>query len=390
MAKSPFYKIYTADEQRDITEMISNFRFEDVNEEDNLLELRCNAADIDFIDDPAMDIGKEIIFFYGFLGGKQSGKRMAKIKDFDTTYTDSIQFIIKCTDQGFILKKRTSLLIYEEKTSSEIVKEIASKFNFTYEVTETQTKHTIPQGGKSYYNFLKYLATKEGFRFFVKDNTIYFTDRDLSKKAKRSYTYGDPDGVVRRFRPQVKQTDGSNNTVGALGIDEETNSLFEIFSNNDNSKESGLGKRYVNYDANGNELQVSDSDGGKHLVTPDNKRSAVKKKTDKVKNDAMLDTMEADLVIELDPDVETDEIITVGGVAKKHEGNWFVEKVVHVITGSGGVTTLSLNKNATNKKLSDQSGDVSKVNNTVGAEDPGSTKKIDLVYYDANGKEIER
>lgn len=390
MALSPFYKIYTADEQRDITEMISNFRFEDVNEEDNLLELRCNAADINFIDDPAMEVGKEIVFFYGFLGGKQSAKRVAKIKDFDTTYTDSIQFIIKCTDQGFILKKRTSLIIYEEKTSSEIVKEIAAKFNFTYEVTETTTKHIIPQGGKNYYNFLKYLATKEGLRFFVKDNTINFIDRNLQQKSKRIYMYGDPDGVVRRFRPQVKQTDGSNNTVGALGIDEETNSLFEMFSNNDNSQESGLGKRYVNYDYDGNKLQVSDSDGGKHLIPPDTKRSDVKKKTDKVKNDAMLDTMEADLVIELDPDVETDEIITVGGVAKKHEGNWFVEKVVHVITGSGGVTTLSLNKNATNKKLSDQAGDVSKVNNTVGTKEPGSTKKVDLVYYDANGKEIKK
>lgn len=269
MALSPFYKVFTGDEKREITEMISNFRFEDVNEEDNLLELRCNAANIDFIDDTAMDVGKEIVFFYGFIGGKQSGKRIAKIKDTDTTYTDSIQFIIKCTDQGFILKKRTSLVIYEEKTTSEIVKEIAQKFNFIYNVTKTTTKHTIPQGGKNYYTFLKYLATKEGFRFFVKDNTIYFIDRDLAQESKRSYTYGDPDGIVRRFRPQNKEKDGSNNTVGSLGIDSESNSLFELFSRNDNTKESGLGKRYVNYDANGNELQVSDSDGGKHIVTPD-------------------------------------------------------------------------------------------------------------------------
>jgi phage protein D len=390
MAKAPFYKIYTAEKETDITEFISNFRFEDVVDEDNLLELRCNRANIEFIDNSELEVGKEIIFFYGFIGGKQSAKRIAKIKDFDTTYTDSIQHVIKCTDQGFVLKKRTSIIIYEEKTSSEIVAEIAQKFNFETEIIDTTTKYTIPQGGKTYYNFIKYLATKEGLKFYVRDNKIYFINRDLAKESKRVFTYGDPNGTVNRFRPQVKQKDGSSNTVGAFGMDTDTNSLLKFFSNDDNTSESGLGKKFVNYDANGNQLQVSDSDGGRHIVTPDNKQSEVKKKTESIKNDAMLDTMEAELVIELDPDIETEEIITIGGVAKKHEGNWYIKKVTNVITGSGGITTLDLKKNATNKTVSSQSGDVKKVNNTVGQKNPDQTTKVGLVYYDENGKEIKK
>lgn len=386
MAQSPFYKIYTGKKQIDITEHISNFRFEDSCEIDNLLELRCNKASIDFIDDPEMVVGKEIIFMYGFLGGKQSAKRVAVIKDFDTTYTDSIQFIIKCADKGFILKKRVSKTVYEEKTSSEIVTEIAQKFNFEYEVTQTTTKRTIPQGNKTYYNFLKYLALKEGLKFHVRDNKIYFIDRKLDKEAKRIYTFGDPNGVVRRFRPEIKQSDGSSDNVAASGIDTDKNTLLKLFSNDKNTDEPGLGKRYVNYDANGNELQISDSDGGKHLITPENKQSDIKNKTDSIKKDAMLNTMEAELVIELDPDIIVEDIITMGGVAKKHDGNWYVAKATHVITGSGGVTTLSLSKNATHKQIADNSGSPSKVNNSVGDKNPESKKEVGLIYYDVNGE----
>ena len=56
--------------------------------------------------------------------------------------------------------------------------------------------------------------------------------------------------------------------------------------------------------------------------------------------------MTADLVVEGNPFLFPNKMITMSNVAKRHSGNWFVSKVTHNIDGSGNyTTTLGLKKN---------------------------------------------
>ncbi len=99
----------------------------------------------------------------------------------------------------------------------------------------------------------------------------------------------------------------------------------------------------------------------------------------------------ADLVVEGNPLLKTNEIVTVSNVAKRHAGNWFVEKVVHDISvGSTYTCTASLNKNGTNKATNSSNKASGKTNKSQGDKKPDSKKKMPIVYVDVNGEGPER
>lgn len=388
MAQSPFYNVIASKSGNDLTEYVSNFMFEDVAKQDNLIEFRINDATIDLIDGEDFKVGTEWVFTFGYLSGDRANKRVCTVKALDVYYAGNINVIVKCTDKGFILKKRVSVKVFEEMKASDIVQQIADEFGFETDIEPTETVRTIPVGGKTYHQFLKHLANKENYHLFVRDNKIYFKPQDLTKESERLFTYGDPDGGVKSFRPRNKQEFNSSKTSG-FGIDKNNNQLFSFFGGMEESKMGSLGKKFVSYEANGNELKAKDTDGGNFIVEAADDQKDLLNRSLKKNDQEGLKSLEADLELEMDPDLEADKIITIAGVAKMHEGNWYVEKVTHTITGGGGLTKLKLKKNATNEGLSGDASDANNINNSVGNEQAKKEKIVTVVRYDANGNEIK-
>jgi len=75
----------------------------------------------------------------------------------------------------------------------------------------------------------------------------------------------------------------------------------------------------------------------------------------------------ATLVINGNPLIRPNTVITIQNVAQRHAGNWLVEKVKHDISADSAYkTTLELTKNATNKPLSNNQTKAKDVNKTQG------------------------
>jgi len=384
MAKSPFYKILYKENNVDITDKVSKIRFEDCVNEDNLLVIDIDHADNDFIDEVSSMKGDMLIFQYGFLQGAKTGNRLAEIKSIEVTYSDETKLKIKCHDSGFAIKKQISNRIYEDMTASDIVAYIAKEFGFEAEIQDTTEAYTIPQGNKTYFEFIKRLAQKEGLDFFITDNIIKFKSRDLSKEAKKLFEFGDGKEVLS-FKPKYEDK-GSSNKVSSAGIDSDTGNAFSLFTKPEGMKESGLAKRLIKFDINGNRLNTP-SESGSTKVTPETNQNLIKKQTDKEVEDSILSNMTATLQIELDTTVEVEDIITMSGVAKEHAGNWYVHKKTDVLNQSGGITTLELARNATNNNNGGD-GSPGKVNKSEGKKEAGSTKQVKIRKFDINGNQI--
>jgi len=160
MAKSPFYRVQIESSGRDISGLITSFKFEDCIDEDDFVQLTFGLVNNTIIDDADFNRGVTIVFYYGYLGGKVSPKRVADIVDQDVTYGSVRTMNIKCLDKGFALKKQTSNKIYKDVTVSDIVKEIANAFLFETAIDETDTVYeAMPQGNRTYSDFIQYLVT---------------------------------------------------------------------------------------------------------------------------------------------------------------------------------------------------------------------------------------
>lgn len=386
MAKSPFYKILLQENETDITNYVTKLRFEDCVKEDNLLTLDLDKVDNDFIDTISSMKGDKIIFQYGLLGGESTGNRIAEIKSIEIAYARSITMKIKAHDGGFAIKKQTSNKIYEDKTSSEIVAEIAKEFGFESEIEETTEAQTIPQANKTYFEFIKRLAKKEGFDFFITDNIIKFKSRDLTKEAKKLYEYNNGEGNVLSFVPKYEDK-GSSNKITSPGMDSENTDILSTFTDAGGMKETGLAKKLIRFDVNGNRLGDK-TESGSTVVKPETNPNQIQKQTDKELEDSILENMTATLKLVFDLAVEVEDIISMANVAKEHAGNWYVHKKTDIIdAGGGAMTILDIARNATNN-TSGGDGDPSAVNNSVGSKNAGTTKTVKVRRYDVNGNQI--
>lgn len=384
MTKSPFYRVVMDSDQTDITDRITKLKFEDAVSEDNLLVLNVEKTDNEFIDYISSQKNNWIKFQYGYLAGEKTGNRYCKIKSIEVDYAKTVKIEIKCRDSGYQLKNQTSNIFHNDNSSS-IVKYIAGLFNMEFEVTETKEKITIPQGNKTYFEFIKKLAKKEGFDFYVKDNTIFFKPRDLTFSANKLYEYGNASGNVISFKPKYEDN-GESNKVSSGGINNDTGELFDLFSTPEDTDESGLGKKYIKFDENGKRLSTF-TESGHFENNPDDNANRIKKQTDKQVDDSLLANMTASLKLELDLTVFIEDIITIAGVAKEHSGNWYVMKKTDIISKAGALTDLDISRNATNNQDAGD-GTPNNINNSIGDKNGENETEIKVRQYDDKGTQI--
>jgi len=396
MAKSPYYRIVIKDTEQDITDHVTQFSYEDSIEKDDLVILRLDGVTNEFVDETKLNKGSELVFMFGFQNGTISAKKTCTIKDIETSYQKSISITVKALDTGLLLKKLTSNRIWSKKTVSQIAVEIAGIFSMDSQVDATSVIHdAIPQANRTFFQLLTELATKEGagdgnkgsFKFFVKGNKLYFTQRDLSKKSVRTFTYGDGSGTVKSFKPKYNQKSGESEKVSASGIDVDILTSWTSSSSSKDSKETGVGQVKISYDINGIVVDsLPETNSGKNIVSDSTTEADAKKSVTGKQKDAEMQELTATLSIDGDPTIVSDTIITMSGVSQKHAGNYYVTEVVHSISKSGFSTELKLNKNAALKAPLEMTKDVDKKNKSQGAVNADSKNDVPVINYDINGE----
>jgi len=117
----------------------------------------------------------------------------------------TVRITLKAYDAGSKMKGRGSQKIWKNKTYSQIAREIAGKYHLKAVVSDTNDLvECEPQGNKSDFGFLDYLAEKIGFKFNIQNSELHFYKQDLNKKPKLVLTYQGQGGLLISFRPKVK------------------------------------------------------------------------------------------------------------------------------------------------------------------------------------------
>lgn len=399
MSKSPFYKVTVRRTGRDLTELIDAFTYEDCTEEDDILKISLKNKTIDLVDDSDLLPGVELSYVYGFIGERISPKRIARISTIETKYGASIDITVTATDAGYLMKKDSSNKVWKNVTASQIAERIAKNNGLTAQIEPTKKVYdNLPQGNRTDFEFLKYLTTIEtdgSFRMFVKDNALVFAPLDLKKPSIRTFTYSGPEGTIIAFSPKSNQntkTKGSIKTT-VTGVDPLTGETKKSVADSSNTKgETRLGGNVFSFDAGSNLVKsaakgattTKETGNGQAVMGGPSSQEEMDNMANKEKKSGSLTDITASLEVPADPGFQADTIITIKGVAALHAGNWYVAKVVHQISKSGGYRmSMDLKKNATNKKTGETAdGDVNKST----GPDAAQARKKQVFKYDANSK----
>lgn len=385
---APIIKLLVKSSQRDLSDKVESLRYESCVEKDNLvtIEIKTGYA-FEMADDADIIAGTIIQFQFGKAGGQLSRTHLARITDVDTEYGARVKLTVKALDLGTTMKKDGVQKVWKDKKASEIAKEIASKYGLSTKIDETSTKlKSVPQANMTDFEFLQYLAGREAngsYMFYIDNDVLCFVKRDLKQKSKITYKYGEN---IVKFLPKMKEAQQSGASTGAEVKNVNPFDLSTLTGKadsktvKDNVTMGAQGVETVMRDANGNIINtvknisapVRDKNEATNIASSKNKKANAKALT-------------ATLDVDGNPLLMANDIISIEGVARRHEGNWYVTKAVHKVDKTYTVS-MELDKNGTNKSVKSGAGTNSDVNKTQGDKNPKQT--VELVKRDPNGVKI--
>jgi phage protein D len=349
---APTFLIQIEGEQlsSDITQHISRFVYEDCEDQDDLMELTLEGS-LELVDDPLLQEGNVIKARWGYVD-EWSDIKECVLKEPEYTFGDVVQVKLKAYDAGSKMKGKGSQKIWKNKTYSQIAREIASKYKLKAVVDETKTLVVSePQGNKSDFAFLRCLAERIGYRFYIQGNELHFHKRSLDKKPLLTLTYLGRDGLLLSFRPKVKaQVSKAEGTqTKAVGFDPMSKKAVVHEAYDGNVNQTVLGKKTLLVDGATGEEKYEAQETGKVIPTPYQITQENQELAEGIKQEAQLDQLEAEAVVIGMPTIAAKEIIEITGVGNKFSGNYYIKQVRHDIGGSGYLMTLDLKRNALGK-----------------------------------------
>lgn len=429
MSKSVFVKAWLND--LDIADAVESIRMESDIEKGLLVELRVkNSKALDLANHKDVVAGAKLEYQFGFIGLLHSSVHVSKVSNIDIDFTASgVSLQLKALDKGIEMKKGSSSKIWSNVTLSDIAKEIAANYGLEARIEPTKKLyHSLPQGGQSDWQFLRWLVMREAgaFQLHVSDYALYLERNLRSKDSRRTFVYGEN---IISFSTQVKEVTQKQQITPRASINDKTgkiesegaiiNQFGFSYSIKDSSATEYTKRGVTEWETKDGQFSLDELSrttykkgrvfgveksqevnqvklsnflnnngefvGAQTTYVPTNDileaQTLAKKANEVIKRKVLT----ASLQIELDPSLSTGEVVTIQLPVQKMSGNWFIEKVVHKIDYSGAFTELSLNKNGTSKPIKvTPAKNEGKINNTEGAT---STKPTTVKVWNNNGVE---
>ncbi len=432
---------------KDITDRVKSFDYEMCSEKDNMLTIKIKPEfSLITIDDEDLNVNNTVEFYWGWVNGKISPVKFAKITDIETDYDRThVTMTIKCLDKGNRSKKTSSPKIWKNVKLSDIVKSIAEKNKLNYDIQPTKKVWaSVPQANKSDYEFIQYMVRKEppgNWIFFFEGESLFLQQRDIGRNADYLFEWNKSDSGIFYIRPAYRESSQDASTsqsvtatfdpetlkttiIEATQVDESTG----LFSYNMNGEEQGVG---LDNKATANKLdklkkQLSIAE--QTAKTPQEKQQLQVLKTaatqvasgvisgreipeeyvesinnlnfipggdigeansfaSSIAEESKLKVLEVDISKMGDPQYKPHDIFTLTGVAKKHGGNWYIKDVTHSIPAAGDYTVkITGSKNGTNKPMNNITSENIDVNKSVG--DANADNEVEKFEYDGNGNRV--
>lgn len=233
MSRSVYKKVILGkdlDSGIDISDYIEDLEYkQSIEKLDTVRFTSRNASAAYLLDLPQFNNGSPVLFCFGFMGGEVSPYYLCVINDMEPSYTGDggLSLTVNCLDKGISMKNISNRRIWKNKTTADIVTEIAQVHGMVANIQDTGTfklYDSLPQAGRSDMDFVQYLTTLEkdgNYIAFVQNKILYFVTRGTALPSTNTIIIGQTDSVMS-FDIKYKSTQAGAAATGVGIATEET------------------------------------------------------------------------------------------------------------------------------------------------------------------------
>lgn len=328
------------DESVDLTQRLISFEYHDDAEKADRFVLRLDNYDLTMIDDPTWRRGQLLQVSWGYPG-EMTTPQLLVVKRISGGIVLTVEGIAKSVLMNGVQKTGS----FVNATRSQIVQIVAADNGFSggsLHVTATTKKfETINQAAETDAQFLKRLARKENFLFWVDHTGLHWGPEGFDEAPTHVLTYfTDPQrGEIVNFNLDSDLFNAPGK-ITVKGRNPETKTLFEVNGSDSDTDYTDLGE----------ELEVMDWKTGKttvqkrmvherivHSSAAD--EAAAKAEADARFKKAAQEKIRLKLDCIGDPTLAAKKLIEVKGLGEYLSGKYFVTRAVHKIA-DGYLTSL--------------------------------------------------
>jgi phage protein D len=340
--------------QEDVSEFVTSFTFEDNAKLVDKATFSLDNHDLRWIDHPSFRHNNLVEVQWGY-GGRMTPLRrcvIAALKGgFPILTVDALGHAMK-------MDEKTKTRTFTNLTRSAVVQKIAEEHGFAKDAEIEDTKvvySSISQAGRTDAAFVKWLADREGFQFFVGQSGLHFHRRDLKQQPIKELfwfsTRGDGDLITLDYEEDHKAKTGKH---GMTARDPFTKKTFEVVASNKETPRGTLGTVETAI----SRAEVSESTGtlapGIIIVKDETKPTseptaqAAKRAVDGDYHTGKHKAIKLKGTMIGDPDIAARRIVVISGIGSRLSGRWYLTKVVHKIDKDGYITEFECERDTHN------------------------------------------
>jgi phage protein D len=334
-------------ERLDLDGRILGFSFEDSVKKADKVTLQLDNFDLSLFERSELVSGAIVEVCWGYPGNMSAPRRVVlkKFKGFEV-----LSFEGQAT--SVLLNQQARTRAWKGKTRSDVARAIAAEHGFTdptLDIEETLVPlDTINQVGETDARFLKRLAARDAFDFFVDDRGFHWRSRDPSTPPTHVLTwFSDPGrGDILSISVESDLTRRVGR-VDVKGRDPLTKSNLSSSSANSNVDRPTLGTvvEVVDPRTGSTSLQQRNATATIQPSAGADAASAERESAARFRK-AERDTLKLSVQVVGDPSLRAKTVIELRGISSLLSGKYYVTEAKHAISSSGYVVDLKLTRDA--------------------------------------------
>ena len=368
---------------------VLGFTYEDSALKADQASIQLDNFDLSLFDRPELSGGAVLEVSWGYPGNMAPPRRVVvrKLKGFQT-------LTVEGHATSVLMNLQAKTRSWSSKRRSDVVRELAAEYGFIGEAADigdtTEVLESVHQCSETDARFLRRLAAREEFEFFVDDSGLHWRARDQATAPTHVLTwYADPG------RGDVMSVNVESDLVRRVGRadvkgrDPLAKATIEVSANSNTVPRATLGElvEVVDPETGSTSLQLRNATASAHS-TAASTNEAAKREAEARFRAAERDTVKLSLQVVGDPTLRAKTVVEVRGISKALSGKYYVAEAKHVINASGYVVDLRLTRDglgSTEKAVRPQGGQP----NRSAPSGDGALKPVEIVDPELGGTRVE-
>jgi len=324
---------------------IVSFTFEDAEKQTDQVSLVLDNFDLALFDREELVGGATLEVSWGYPGNMAPPRRVVvkKLKGFQT-------LTVEGQATSVLMNREAKTRAWTNKSRSEVVKEIAAEHGYEGDFVDVEDTaevlDCVNQSAETDARFLRRLAAREEFEFFVDDGGLHWRSRDQSRPPSHVLTwYSDPgrgDVLSVSVESDLARRVGR---VEVRGRDPLAKATIEAPASSGTVERATLGEtvEVVDPQTGSSSLQQRNATASVHPTSASTPAAAQRESAARFRR-AERETVKLTLQVMGDPTLRAKEVVEVRGISTLLSGKYYVTSAKHSLSSSGYTVELKLTR----------------------------------------------